>query len=181
MAPHRVPERDQPHDGEAGDEIVHARHCHYPAKQLGGESPEHPVRPGGLALELAFGDHQIGTALDPAHQVRDHLRVVGEIGVHQDGLVHLSQITNRFIKDPNEVLKVHQKVEVTVTEVDVNRKRISLSMKENEPRPKPTERKPDGRKPAQQNKPHFNSGTRQQLCTAALDQPSTVNPPWTSA
>ena len=80
------------------------------------------------------------------------------VGEHQDGLVHLSQITNRFIKDPNEVLKVHQKVEVTVTEVDVNRKRISLSMKENEPRPKPTERKPDGRKPAQQNKPHFNSG-----------------------
>lgn len=55
-----------------------------------------------------------------------------DIGVHQDGLVHLSQITNRFIKDPNEVLKVHQKVKVTVTEVDINRKRISLSMKENE-------------------------------------------------
>ena len=57
-----------------------------------------------------------------------------DIGVHQDGLVHLSQITNRFIKDPNEVLKVAQKVEVTVTEVDVNRKRISLTMKENEKR-----------------------------------------------
>ncbi|QXV66045.1 RNA-binding transcriptional accessory protein [Mucilaginibacter sp. 21P] len=57
-----------------------------------------------------------------------------DIGVHQDGLVHLSQITNRFIKDPNEVLKVHQQVEVTVTEVDVNRKRISLSMKESEKR-----------------------------------------------
>jgi uncharacterized protein len=55
-------------------------------------------------------------------------------------LVHLSQITNRFIKDPNEVLKVHQKVEVTVTEVDVNRKRISLSMKANEPRPQPQQR-----------------------------------------
>src|SRR6185503_18561783 len=58
-----------------------------------------------------------------------------DIGVHQDGLVHLSQITNRFIKDANEVLKVAQKVEVTVTGVDVDRKRISLSMKENEPRP----------------------------------------------
>lgn len=57
-----------------------------------------------------------------------------DIGVHQDGLVHLSQITNRFIKDPNEVLKVHQQVEVTVTEVDVNRKRISLSMKTDEPK-----------------------------------------------
>jgi uncharacterized protein len=57
-----------------------------------------------------------------------------DIGVHQDGLVHLSQITNRFIKDPNEVLKVHQQVEVTVTEVDVARKRISLSMKTDEPK-----------------------------------------------
>ena len=58
-----------------------------------------------------------------------------DIGVHQDGLVHLSQITNRFIKDANEVLKVHQKVEVTVTDVDVHRKRIALSMRENEPKP----------------------------------------------
>jgi uncharacterized protein len=57
-----------------------------------------------------------------------------DIGVHQDGLVHLSQITNRFIKDANEVLKVAQKVEVTVVEVDVNRKRISLTMKDNEKR-----------------------------------------------
>lgn len=56
-----------------------------------------------------------------------------DIGVHQDGLVHLSQIANRFVKDPNEVLKVHQQVEVTVTEVDVARKRISLSMKSDEP------------------------------------------------
>jgi len=55
-----------------------------------------------------------------------------DIGVHQDGLVHLSQITNRFIKDPNEVLKVHQQVEVTITEVDASRKRISLSMKGDE-------------------------------------------------
>jgi uncharacterized protein len=57
-----------------------------------------------------------------------------DIGVHQDGLVHLSQIANRFIKDPNEVLKVQQQVEVTVTEVDVARKRITLSMKTDEPK-----------------------------------------------
>ncbi|WP_423149364.1 Tex family protein [Rubrolithibacter danxiaensis] len=55
-----------------------------------------------------------------------------DIGVHQDGLVHLSQLSNRFVKDPNEVVKVHQKVEVTVTEVDAARKRISLSMKKEE-------------------------------------------------
>jgi uncharacterized protein len=65
-----------------------------------------------------------------------------DIGVHQDGLVHLSQITNRFIKDPNEVLKVHQQVEVTVSEVDVNRKRISLSMKSEEKKESSTTRKP---------------------------------------
>ena len=55
-----------------------------------------------------------------------------DIGVHQDGLVHLSRITNRYIKDPNEILKVAQKVKVTVTDVDLNRKRIALSMKEHE-------------------------------------------------
>ena len=58
-----------------------------------------------------------------------------DVGVHQDGLVHLSQLANRFIKDPNEVVKVHQHVEVTVTEVDVNRSRISLSMKTDEKEP----------------------------------------------
>ena len=53
-----------------------------------------------------------------------------DIGVHQDGLVHVSQLANRFIKDPNEVVKVHQKVQVKVQEVDISRKRIALSMKE---------------------------------------------------
>jgi uncharacterized protein len=75
-----------------------------------------------------------------------------DIGVHQDGLVHLSQITNRFIKDANEILKVAQKVEVTVTEVDINRKRIALSMKENEP--KPVERK--RREPNSSQRPYQN-------------------------
>ncbi|WP_342330121.1 Tex family protein [Pedobacter sp. FW305-3-2-15-E-R2A2] len=59
-----------------------------------------------------------------------------DIGVHQDGLVHTSQMSDRFIANPNDVVKVHQKVEVTVMEVDVARKRISLSMKTGEARPK---------------------------------------------
>ena len=60
-----------------------------------------------------------------------------DIGVHQDGLVHLSQMADKFIKDPNEVVKVSQKVMVRITEVDVNRKRIALSMKsENKPEPR---------------------------------------------
>jgi uncharacterized protein len=52
-----------------------------------------------------------------------------DIGVHQDGLVHLSQIADRFVKDPGAVLKVRQPVEVTVLAVDLERKRISLTMK----------------------------------------------------
>jgi len=52
-----------------------------------------------------------------------------DIGVHQDGLVHLSQIADRYVKDPQEVLKVRQPVMVTVLAVDRDRKRISLSLK----------------------------------------------------
>jgi uncharacterized protein len=52
-----------------------------------------------------------------------------DIGVHQDGLVHVSQLADHFIKDPNEVVKVAQQVQVTVTEVDLVRNRIALSMK----------------------------------------------------
>ncbi|MFM9909976.1 MAG: Tex family protein [Chitinophagaceae bacterium] len=52
-----------------------------------------------------------------------------DIGVKQDGLVHISQLSNEFISDPNQVVKLQQKVMVTVTEVDVSRKRIALTMK----------------------------------------------------
>ncbi len=53
-----------------------------------------------------------------------------DIGVHQDGLIHISQLADRYIKDPAEVVKVHQKVMVTVLAVDLTKKRISLSLKE---------------------------------------------------
>jgi uncharacterized protein len=52
-----------------------------------------------------------------------------DVGVHQDGLVHVSQLANKFVKDPNEVVKVFQKVKVKVVEVDIPRKRIALTMK----------------------------------------------------
>jgi protein Tex len=52
-----------------------------------------------------------------------------DIGVHQDGLVHVSQLADRFVKDPQQVAKVNQRVTVTILEVDMARKRISLSMK----------------------------------------------------
>ncbi|HAJ98932.1 MAG TPA: RNA-binding transcriptional accessory protein, partial [Bacteroidales bacterium] len=53
-----------------------------------------------------------------------------DIGVHQDGLVHISQITNAFVSNPADVLKINQKVKVKVVQVDAPRKRISLSMKD---------------------------------------------------
>ena len=56
-----------------------------------------------------------------------------DIGVHQDGLVHLSQLANRFVKEANEVVSVNQTVEVTITEIDIARKRIALTMKSDEP------------------------------------------------
>ncbi|MBR1400897.1 MAG: RNA-binding transcriptional accessory protein [Prevotella sp.] len=52
-----------------------------------------------------------------------------DIGVHQDGLVHISQLANKYVKDPNEVVHLHQHVKVKVIEVDRRRNRISLSMK----------------------------------------------------
>jgi len=53
-----------------------------------------------------------------------------DIGVHQDGLVHISQLADRYVKDPGDIVKVQQKITVTVLDVDLAKKRISLSMKE---------------------------------------------------
>jgi uncharacterized protein len=53
-----------------------------------------------------------------------------DVGVKQDGLVHISELADRFISDPNEVVKLHQHVTVKVLEVDIPRKRISLSLKQ---------------------------------------------------
>lgn len=52
-----------------------------------------------------------------------------DIGVHQDGLVHISQLANTYVKDPNDVVKLHQHVMVRVLEVDLRRHRISLTMR----------------------------------------------------
>jgi len=53
-----------------------------------------------------------------------------DVGVHQDGLVHISQLSDRFVKNPSDIVKARQKVVVTVLEVDLERRRISLSMKD---------------------------------------------------
>ncbi|HTF02698.1 MAG TPA: Tex family protein [Bacteroidia bacterium] len=65
-----------------------------------------------------------------------------DIGVHQDGLVHISQLADTFVDDPNKIVKVQQKVMVTVVEVDAARKRIALSMKGERPAAKATPKVP---------------------------------------
>jgi uncharacterized protein len=56
-----------------------------------------------------------------------------DVGVHQDGLVHISQLSDKYVKDPAEIVKVNQRVEVAVLEVDLSRRRIALSMRKDPP------------------------------------------------
>ncbi|MEM9834354.1 MAG: Tex family protein [Bacteroidota bacterium] len=69
-----------------------------------------------------------------------------DVGVHQDGLVHISHLANHFVKDPTQVVKVQQKVQVTVLEVDIPRKRIGLSMKQDPFTAPPARSKPKPRR-----------------------------------
>ena len=83
-----------------------------------------------------------------------------DIGVHQDGLVHISELSGNFVKDPADIVKVHQKVKVRVLEVDIDRKRIALSMKperkKTQEKPKSEKQKP--KKPVKKNKQPKDSG-----------------------
>jgi len=89
-----------------------------------------------------------------------------DIGVHQDGLVHVSQLADRFVKNPHKEVKVHQTVTVTVLDVDLKRNRISLSMrkspeqadgtaksKKSRPKNRPKPQRPETRKPGPFNNP----------------------------
>ncbi|QND54371.1 RNA-binding transcriptional accessory protein (plasmid) [Phyllobacterium sp. 628] len=85
-----------------------------------------------------------------------------DIGVHQDGLVHLSQLADRFVKDAHEVVKAGDVVKVRVVEIDVKRNRISLTMRKDGAAPAPREPRPDNNaykpKPAPANKPAASQG-----------------------
>ncbi len=71
-----------------------------------------------------------------------------DIGVHQDGLVHVSQLADRFVKDPHEVVKAGDVVQVRVVEVDVARKRIGLTMRKEGGSPAQAPREERGKGPA---------------------------------
>lgn len=98
----------------------------------------------------SIGDLKIGMKLPGIVTNVTAFGAFVDIGVHQDGLVHISHLSDRFIKDPKDAVTVQQKVNVTVVEVDVPRKRIGLSMK-SDPFAQPGEVQPKGNKPKQQN------------------------------
>lgn len=77
-----------------------------------------------------IGDLEVGMELPGIVTNITNFGAFIDIGVHQDGLVHVSQLADKFVKDPNEVVKLHQHVRVRVMEVDEKRKRISLTMKQ---------------------------------------------------
>lgn len=84
----------------------------------------------------AISDLQVGMILEGVVTNVANFGAFVDIGVHQDGLVHISQLTNKFIKDPREVVRTGDVVKVRVEEVDVQRKRISLTMRLDEAKQK---------------------------------------------
>ena len=98
------------------------------------EKPGRDPRPSFVTASFAEGVEDIkdlrpGMALEGTVTNVAAFGAFVDIGVHQDGLVHISQLADRFVKDPNEVVKVGDVVKVRVTEVDVPRKRIGLTMR----------------------------------------------------
>ncbi|PTV93760.1 uncharacterized protein C8J27_11240 [Rhodobacter aestuarii] len=98
------------------------------------EKPGRDPRPSFVTAAFADGVEDIKD-LKPGMQLEGTVTNVAafgafvDIGVHQDGLVHISQLADRFVKDPHEVVKAGDVVKVRVTEVDVPRKRIGLTMR----------------------------------------------------
>ncbi|HEY5672232.1 MAG TPA: Tex family protein [Malonomonas sp.] len=91
-----------------------------------------------------------------------------DIGVHQDGLVHISQLADRFVKDPNEVVKVGQQVQVRVVSVDLQRKRIALTMRcSNGEQPSDIQRQAPQQKKSFQQQPAKKSAEKPQTDLAA--------------
>jgi uncharacterized protein len=101
------------------------------------EKPGRDPRPSFKTATFAEGVHEISD-LVPGMMLEGTVTNVAafgafvDIGVHQDGLVHVSQLADRFVKDPHEVVKAGDVVKVRVVEVDAKRKRIGLSMRKDD-------------------------------------------------
>lgn len=126
------------------------------------EKPGRDPRPGFKTATFADGIDDIKD-LKPGMQLEGTVTNVAafgafvDIGVHQDGLVHVSQLADRFIKDAHEVVKAGDVVKVRVVDVDIKRKRIGLSMRKDgdggAPKPRDNGSRPMPRAPAPQRQP----------------------------
>ncbi len=131
------------------------------------DKPGRDPRPGFKTATFADGIDEIKD-LNPGMMLEGTVTNVAafgafvDIGVHQDGLVHVSQLADRFIKDPHEVVKAGDVVKVRVTEVDVPRKRIGLTM-----------RKDGGEAPARITAPHDQRPAKNFTPPRKQEQPST--------
>ena len=96
-----------------------------PARDPRDDMPKPILRSDVLSME----DLQVGMELKGTVRNAVDFGVFVDIGVHQDGLVHISELSDKFIKHPLEVVSVGDIVDVKVLSVDVNKKRISLTMK----------------------------------------------------
>ncbi len=96
-----------------------------------------------------------------------------DVGVHQDGLVHVSNLANHFVKDPNDIVKVHEKVWVTVLDVDLERNRISLAMKD--------ETKQKNKSSSPVNKPKRNMQSKRNEKSQKKPRTNTFNNPFIDA
>ncbi len=94
-----------------------------------GRDPREPFEMGFSSGIEKMEDLRIGMELSGIVTNVTAFGAFVDVGVHQDGLVHVSELSDRFVKNPQDVVKVNQKVQVKVLLVDLDRKRISLSMK----------------------------------------------------
>ncbi len=106
-----------------------------------GRDPREPFETGFTSGVEKMEDLRIGMKLPGIITNVTAFGAFVDVGVHQDGLVHVSELSDRFVKNPLDVVKVTQKVQVTVLDVDLDRKRISLSMKSKQA-PAPASRPP---------------------------------------
>jgi uncharacterized protein len=139
------------------------------------EKPGRDPRPSFVTANLADGVENIKD-LKPGMLLEGTVSNVAafgafvDLGVHQDGLVHVSQLADRFVKDPHEVVKAGDVVKVRVTEVDVPRKRIALSMRKDANQQ--DEGGKSGRGPARNAKPDAAKGGQGRAPRAQHRKPS---------
>ncbi|HET8598573.1 MAG TPA: Tex family protein [Castellaniella sp.] len=112
------------------------------------EKPGRDPRPEFKTARFKEGIHDIkdvvpGMVLEGVVSNVANFGAFVDIGVHQDGLVHVSALADQFVKDPRDVVRVGQTVQVRVLEVDVARKRIALSMRKDDPEPRRAGRSAD--------------------------------------